>query len=245
MRINSVRIHKRPVGQVCRSQSKDECQTVFSIRSKSNAVPGQTNESETYTLFSVTNENRDIRSKRIRKVFRLKPAWGYLLAAFDFEWTVRRAIVLMGVCPTSVIHARFKTKKYAGWLDYQHCWAEMVRRVRRESIPELDIIATDGQTRDVDAKSTSDSIVAAMKLRHKLVHGIDGTIRAINANVGFEILISASERVSRYVDEHAEKGMFERATRTIARCQHCSRVKRCPYQHERDPLRRKVKGKRK
>ena len=52
----------------------------------------QTEKRAFYTLSSVTQEDRESRSKRIRDFFKEQPALAYLMAAFDFEWTVRRAM---------------------------------------------------------------------------------------------------------------------------------------------------------
>lgn len=193
-------------------------------------------------LFSVTQEDRARRSAQIREFFKVQPALAYLMAAFDFEWTVRRAIVLMGTCPTSVLHERFKNRKYAGWKNYQHCWNKMVLGFRADIFETLDEIVLGRHETQEEKEKDSSPIGLAMKLRHRLVHGLSGSIPVEDADRGFDALLNGSERLSEYVDHHAEKPMHSRVARTIARCRTCSKYRReCQCQHERDAIRRRTK----
>lgn len=183
-----------------------------------------------YTLFSVTQEDRESRSKRIRDFFKEQPALAYLMAAFDFEWTVRRAIVLMSKCPISVIKARLNDKRYSGWNAYQDAWTCCVQKTRDDGTPTLGRIIFGGDLSTDISKDERDTIQAAMDFRNRLVHGIAGSIPADKADEAFYLLLNASRRITTYVNEHNKRGMFARAYGPLARCKKCSKRKGCKFQ---------------
>ena len=188
----------------------------------------RTSKNASCTLYWVTRETRASRSSRIRDVFEKEPAWGYLMAAFDFEWTVRRAIVLMSTCPTAVLGMAMEARKPSGLLAYNNCWNRYVKKLRQDEIPDIIDIAFDDFTNRQTQKSRVDQLNEAMQLRHRLVHGISGSIPAEKASNCFNMLLSASENISAYVDTHAEKKMNDRVIRRQERCNGCQRRKACP-----------------
>lgn len=186
-----------------------------------------------YTLFSVTHETRESRSERIRALFREQPVFGYLLAVFDFEWTIRRAVVMMSGCPASVIKERFESKKYTGWSAYQGCWTKCVQKTLGDNIPDLACVAYGVPSEDVLGTEDKKKIQAAMNLRNKLVHGLSGTLPRDKADAGFELLLSATERIVAFVEGRCGRSMFERLYNPRARCKRCLRQKRCKFPEER------------
>lgn len=182
-----------------------------------------------YTLFSVTQEDRTKRSARIREFFKVQPALAYLMAAFDFEWTVRRAILLLGKCPIPVIKARFDNKRYAGWSDYQGAWTCCVQKTRNDGTPTLGRVIFGGPSDCDISKEERASVQKAMEFRNRLVHGLSGSIPADEAKEKFKLLLTASERITNYVDDHSERRMFSIANRPLARCNKCPRRKRCKF----------------
>ena len=191
------------------------------------------NDNSSYTLFSVTKENRQSRSERIRSLFNEQPALGYLLAVFDFEWTVRRAVLLLSKCPITVIKARFESKHYSGWATYQGCWTKCVQKTRDDVMPSLCqiIFAKDANT-DI-TKEERALVQKAMQLRHQLVHGLSGSIPSDKASVFFPLLLMWSERITTFVDGIATKPMFARASNPLSRCMKCKRRNRCRFPRER------------
>lgn len=186
-----------------------------------------------YTLFSVTHETRELRSKRIRELFRAQPVLGYLVAVFDFEWTIRRAVVMMSACPAMVIKARFDSKKYSGWSAYQGCWTRCVQNTRGDVIPSLQCVALGASSEEALTAEEKKSIQAAMNLRNKLVHGLSGNLPRDRADDGFKLLLSSTERIVQFVETCCGKSMFTRISNPRSRCRKCSRWKRCRFQKER------------
>lgn len=194
-----------------------------------------------YTLYSVLHETRESREQRIRDVFAMEPAWGYLMAVFDFEWTIRRAIVLMNPCPTALINKHLSDKKYSGWKGYCDCWRICVQKIRNDGTPSLGRLVFDGPAGTDITEKESALIEEGMQLRHRLVHGIKGSIPVGDADSCFEWLLTASEKIFAYVDEHAEKKMHDRVTRKVNRCTDCPSFRRCHFQKDRDALRKNAK----
>lgn len=203
-----------------------------------------TNIRKSYTLFSVTREDRKSRSQRIRGFFQTQPALAYLTAAFDFEWTVRRAILLMSKCPIPVIKARFDIKLYAGWNEYQDAWRCCVQRTRNDGTPTLEQVVFGGLTTGKALKEMQASLKKAMVLRHRLVHGLSGSIPTDEADEKFDLLLTASESLTAFVDSHADRPMFSIANGPLAKCSKCPKRKRCKFQREKKTAKERAKIKR-
>ena len=185
-------------------------------------------EQASYTLFFVTRETRESRSKRIREFFKLQPVLGYLMAVIDFEWTIRRAIVMMSGCPASVIRERLETKRYSGWGAYKECWRLCVEETRADGIPTLEHVVFDG---DITVEK-QEAIGLAFLLRHKVVHGQASSLPKAKANMGLEVLLGASENIVKFVDGHYGKSMFSRIYKPRIRCKHCPRQTHCRFPQE-------------
>ncbi len=105
-----------------------------------------------------------------------------IMAAANFEWTLRRAILALGKKPTAVL--RKEIEKTSGIDRYRDQWKnEVVAGVKGVPavIPEW-----------ADLKE-------AYKLRHELVHGNKGTTGLGYARKRVETLLSASEALNQYV----------------------------------------------
>ncbi len=181
-----------------------------------------------YTLYWVTLETRASREQRIREIFAKEPAWGYLMAAFDFEWTIRRAIILMSICPTALVKKSLEIGHVSSLGSYHKCWCKYVKRVLGDSIPDLIDIVFDDPNVALTTKDKIRLLEDAMQLRHRLVHGVSGSIPAKLAKDFFETLLTASKKISAYVDTHAEKHMNERVIRRQERCDKCEKKRKCP-----------------
>lgn len=106
-----------------------------------------------------------------------------LLAATDFEWTVRRAIIALGSSPTAAI------KDYGGALyrrhglsDYKEAWRIEVKPKHHVNL--ADLVPT--------WQFFSES---AYKLRHTLVHGTHGSVSEKYAKPRIEAILNASKAI--------------------------------------------------
>ena len=225
-----------------------------------------------YTLFSVTREDRLSRSQRIRDFFKEQPALAYLMAAINLEWTIRRAIVVLSPCPTKVLWKYFESGHIAGWNVYQAAWKKCISRMAKLRVDQtafanlpygkiltLAEIVYVGMDRNFriqkplgGASVTAKNLETALNLRHTLVHGQKGSLPCDSAKTNFDFLLNASESIAQYVEtvlpvvwpeKKNESGIFGRIVRTKCRCQNYEKGKKCPFQMAWDDL-EKVKTER-
>ena len=109
-----------------------------------------------------------------------------LLAAADFEWTVRRAILALGASPNADI--RSGVLKHCSGLDkYKEAWTKEVKRNRAKGL--ADVVPNWGPFKE------------AFKLRHTLVHGVSGTTGKHYAEARINLILAASAAVSAFALE--------------------------------------------
>lgn len=143
---------------------------------------------------------KDSISERHRKIRALDPFAGVILAAADFEWTVRRAILALGTQPTKAI--RESLEKVSGGLGgYKDKWKKEVfqRTGKRlpEIIPEWEFFKKE-----------------AYKLRNRLVHGVKGTVSEDFARERLECILAASRALNDFAQEQGEP-LYGRAIRRL------------------------------
>jgi len=186
--------------------------------------------SKSYTLFSVTKEDRTSRTARIRELFKVEPLLAFLMAAFDFEWTVRRAIVAMSPCPTKKIHDMFAECEVNGLPAYKDVWKSLVGELRVDVSRSIGgALADVAKVKGLSANHFV-NVGNVIKLRHVLVHGIRGSVKAEKVDSGFELLLRASEAISEYVDAHAKRKLYSRIVRRSA-CNKCL-IDTCPIKRK-------------
>lgn len=136
-------------------------------------------------------DSLDERQRSIRSFLTTEPVIAVLLAAADFEWTTRRAILALGKSPTKVINDRFRKEKRGGLKALQEYWKDEVKpRLGSELatiVPDWEFFAT-----------------KAYDLRHKLVHGAQGTTGKEYAGRAVEAMLEASKAVADYAAKHGE-----------------------------------------
>jgi len=106
-----------------------------------------------------------------------------LLAAADFEWTVRRAILALGTSPNADIRSKVLSR-CSGLEKYKEAWTREVKQQRGKCLKEV--------------VSNWDEFKEAYKLRHTLVHGVAGTTGRDYAEVRINRILAASAAVCAY-----------------------------------------------
>jgi len=131
----------------------------------------------------LVSDTLEVRQQMVRSFVPDEPFIALILAAADFEWTVRRAILALGKSPTKQL--REVTFKYCSGLGkYQKCWkSEVGSRLQRA----LDEIVPDWK-----------HLKEAYELRHELVHGATGTTSTKFATERVDTMLAASEAVARF-----------------------------------------------
>jgi hypothetical protein len=107
---------------------------------------------------------------------------GLILAAVDFEWTVRRAILALGVSPTKEIKHKFSESRVAGPDGYKRLWKEEPNRYTGRPITSV-------------VKQWSKLVEkpnGAFALRNRIVHGIIGSSGLDYVNSRAEVFLEAA-----------------------------------------------------
>jgi hypothetical protein len=107
----------------------------------------------------LVSDTLESRQKKIRSFLEREPAIAVLLAAADFEWTVRRAILALGTNPTKDIRKDFE--RCRGLDGYKRCW-------KREVKPRLHVGLAQVVPNWQFLKEQ------AYDLRNRLIHGVSG-----------------------------------------------------------------------
>lgn len=125
------------------------------------------------------------RQAKIKSFLGSEPAISVLLAAADFEWTIRRAILLLGDDPNVVIRES-DLHKASGLAKYERAWNSQVKS--KFGVPIKDVLP------NWDYLNTE-----AFPLRHKLIHGEQGTTSVGYAKDRVQAIMAASESVVDFV----------------------------------------------
>ena len=137
-------------------------------------------------MFFVT-DTLETRQSKIRSFVKTEPAIAVLLAAMDFEWTVRRAILALGVSPTKAIHAQFGATNSGGLSGLNEHWKLEVTPRLRIGLPAV--------VPDWNQLKTK-----AFVLRHKLIHGVQGNTGINFAGRVVEQILAASSAVAKFAE---------------------------------------------
>lgn len=123
-----------------------------------------------------------------------EPAIAVLLAAADFEWTVRRAIIALG--KSSNVEIREGVLKNCHGLNaYKEAWEKEAMKTAEKSLPQI--------------IGSWNDFVNAFNLRHKLIHGIT-SVTADYATTRVETILLATTNVYIFCDSQCGIDLFSR-----------------------------------
>jgi hypothetical protein len=162
----------------------------------------------------IVNDLPEIRHGKIRRYAEEDAAVGLILAAVDFEWTVRRAILALGKNPTKQIKIEVLAKSKNSGLDhYKKCWRTEVFPIYSIGLPDF----IDGWQ----------SLKNAFELRNRLVHG-RGVSGEAFTKARMETCLNASEKLTKFAAEHCSPLYGQRIARIKPRenCTHCVNLAR-------------------
>lgn len=128
---------------------------------------------------------------------------GVILAAMDFEWTCRRAILALSKNPTVVLHEKF-IEDYSAFRGLPKAW-------REEVMPNLKCPIT---LQDLVGRRIHWNLVrAAMQCRNVIVHGTESRVSDQECRWAVCVLEDACDAVAPFVEEQDSKGIFELISR--------------------------------
>ena len=121
------------------------------------------------------------RHEKIRSFLEVDRAIAVLLAAADWEWTVRRAILACGRSSKKDLREN-ALRKCHGPIKYAECWK---KEVTPRFHNKLETLIDDWEFFHKDA----------FQLRNNLIHGVQGTVGQEYARKRVEFMISASKAI--------------------------------------------------
>lgn len=140
----------------------------------------------------------DRRHQKIRSFLPSEPVIAILLAAVDFEWTVRRAVIALG--RNSNRHIRDTVlNRCHGADDYKKAWATEVKARLSKGLPEV-------------VPNWKFLKEEAYLMRHRVVHGLYGMPSSKKAAERTEAFLAASRAIHEFALVHGEQIFGKRLT---------------------------------
>ena len=148
-------------------------------------------------MFLVSDGSRDARKKTISGLAAKDKAVGFLLSVIDFEWTLRRAILMLSTAPTRTIREALATCH--GLDAYSKLWkAHVVHNKGNRASVGLAAVVNRAEKRNGN-KSPWEQLKAAFGVRHRLVHGVSGFIKDEDAERHMLNVFAATDALAKFV----------------------------------------------
>lgn len=140
----------------------------------------------------LVSDTRPLREAKIRSFLPDDPAVAIILAAADFEWTVRRAIVALGGSPTKVIREQILAGCH-GLDAYKRAW-------KQEVTPRVGV----GLAQVAPPSDWQYFKDKAYDLRHKIVHGVTSSVPVPFATPRLDAILAMSTAVTDFANIQGE-----------------------------------------
>jgi len=151
----------------------------------------------------------DKRNKRRRTIMgyaHFDPGMGVVLAAMDFEWTCRKAIVALSGTPTVTLYERF-FNRYISLRRLEEAWNIEVLPTLERKCSLNDVVCTSG--------ITLEQVLDAMKCRNVVVHGTESRVFAQECRWAVHVLEDACDNVAAFVEKQGGgRTIFKRISRS-------------------------------
>lgn len=152
------------------------------------------------------SDKRNKRRKTILGYAHFDPGLGVVLAAMDFEWTCRKAIVALSGTPTVTLYERF-FNRYTSLKKLAEAWDVEVMPNLEHKCSLNDAVCTNGITRK--------QVLDAMKCRNVVVHGTESRVFAQECRWAVCVLEDACDNVAAFVEaQGGGKTIFKRISRS-------------------------------
>lgn len=126
-----------------------------------------------------------------------------LLAAIDFEWTLRRTILALGCMPTKALAVVMNEPEYRHLDGQRKLWKKEVAGHYGKTTPSLKAVINGGEQKLIGGATTLySSLKKAKDLRNKLVHGLQGSCGKDYAILNAEVFFAASDALVAFAQSH-------------------------------------------
>ena len=141
-------------------------------------------------MFLYTDKQSN-RHEHIRSFLLKEPVVAVVLAATDFEWTIRRAILSLSALPTKHIKEVFNSEKKSGPSGLKDHWKKLVKPRIGVDLPSI-------------ISNWEFLSKRAYKLRNNLVHGVEGKVTTPYATRIVDCLLEASVSVATFAEKQGD-----------------------------------------
>ncbi len=157
-------------------------------------------------MFFVSDSQAE-RHRRIRALLTEESATiAVILAAIDFEWSIRRAILALGSSPTKHIREVVFARFHGGYDNYADAWKQEVAVWLKQSLPQ----AIPHWSRLANKQD------GAVRLRGQIVHGAQVSVSVDFATPRVEDWLSASTLLESLANKH-KTSLYKRIVRRTPR----------------------------
>lgn len=157
------------------------------------------------------SDKRNKRRKTILGYAHFDPGLGVVLAAMDFEWTCRKAIVALSGTPTVILYERF-FNRYTSLKKLAEAWDVEVKPNLEHKCSLNDTVCRNG--------ITLNQVLDAMKCRNVVVHGTESRTFAQECRWAVCVLEDACDNVAAFVEaQGGGKSIFKRVSRSRPKAQ--------------------------
>lgn len=150
------------------------------------------------------SDKRNKRRKTIMGNAHFDPGLGVILAAMDFEWTCRRAIVALSETPTATLYERF-FNHYTSMKKLIKAWQDEVMPHLQHKCSLNDVVCRNG--------ISTEQVKDAMQCRNVIVHGTESRTFAKECRWAVCVLENACDNVAAFVEAQG-KTIFTRIARS-------------------------------
>lgn len=151
------------------------------------------------------SDKRTKRRKTILGHAHFDPGLGVVLAAMDFEWTCRRAIVALSETPTTILYERFFSR-YTSLRKLGKAWDDEVLPHLKHKKSLVNVVC--------QKEITLQQVKDAMQCRNVVVHGTESRAFAQECRWAACLLEDACDNVASFVEaQGGGKTIFKRISR--------------------------------
>ena len=130
------------------------------------------------SMFLVSDGNRANRRKLIEQVAGEDRVIKVLLAAIDFEWTLRRTVMALGYSPTKQLAEKMSKREFRHFDGIKKLWKDEVVGHLGKGAPTLAQVIDTTAKMPTDARGNASACLQkARECRNNIVHGNQGQLQ--------------------------------------------------------------------
>ena len=166
------------------------------------------------SMFLVSDGNRANRRKLIEQVAGEDRVIKVLLAAIDFEWTLRRTVMALGYSPTKQLAEKMSKREFRHFDGIKKLWKDEVVGHLGKGTPTLAQVIDTTAKMPTDARGNAPACLQkAREFRNNIVHGNQGSCGKEYGELQADVFFAASDALAAFAMKH-KKHIFKAIRRT-------------------------------